>query len=179
MYVTFSFLPCFVLISAQLEHGIATGGDTGHAQPVWLPLSLGAAQFVRACEKPYPDPFISVWRCNHCAHHFEEQVQQENAMDHVKAVYVGFFLVYSFKVQIETWLYSHLIKIPVTGVDVVADPRKPIFKRREAFRLSLDPAYDCTCKHCSDATPIFKLWEKARLMKHLIKRWVHIYMIPL
>jgi len=169
----FIFFPTLSLISTQLEHGIENDGDAGHAQPVWLPLSLDAAQFVRACEKPYPDPSISVWRCNHCAHHFEKQVLRVHAMDHVKAVYVGFSL---FTRSTMTLGYtSHLIKIPAIGVDIVADPRKPILQRREAFRLSFDPAYDHICKHCSDTMPMLKkLWEKSILMKHLIKRWVHI-----
>ena len=58
------------------------------------------------------------------------------------------------------------------GVDVVADPRIPICRRREPFCLSLDPAYHHICKHCSDV-PIFELWEKSILMTHLIKRCVY------
>ena len=79
-----------------------------------------------------------------------------------------------FLIQNDTWFYSHLIKIPAIGVDVVVDPRTPVTKRRRVFRLSFDPAYDHICKHCSHNMPVFMLWEKTILMKHLIKRWVHI-----
>ena len=66
--------------------------NAGHPKPVWLPLSPAVARFVRAHEKPYPDPSHSVWRCNHCAHHFKKQISQAGAIDHVKIVCVSFLV---------------------------------------------------------------------------------------
>src|SRR5258708_26069994 len=79
----------------QLQHTLdhvsyASSADKGHGNPVWLPLSPAVARFVRGNEKSYPDPSNSVWRCNLCAHHFEHQVLQADAIDHVKKVYVSF-----------------------------------------------------------------------------------------
>jgi hypothetical protein len=114
VYVTFRFFPIASVISVQLEHTVDlfpyNGINAGHAKPVWLPLSPAAARFARAHEKPYPDPSISVWRCNHCAHHFEKQVLQADAIDHVKKVYVGF-------------LFSHRLVCPTStelGFEVTA-----------------------------------------------------------
>lgn len=63
--------------------------DADYANPVCLPLSPAMARFVRANEKPYPDASISVWRCNLCARHFEDQIELAGAIDHVRKVYVG------------------------------------------------------------------------------------------
>jgi hypothetical protein len=82
----------------QVEHAAhcPVGGSNNvlNANPVWLPLSPAAAQFVRAQEEPYHDPSSSVWRCNHCAHHFDKQTLQADAIDHVKVVYVFFVVRY-------------------------------------------------------------------------------------
>lgn len=69
-------------------------------------------------------------------------------------------------------LFSHCIKNPVIGVDIVADQRLKI-PRRRPFRLIRDPAIEHRCKRCPNL-PIYKLWEKDALMEHLIKKWVSI-----
>ena len=102
-------------------------------------------------------------------HHFEEQVPQVHAVHHVQEVYVVFFFFSPcFLTQNDTWLYSHCIKIPAIGVDVVVDPRTPVPKRRKVFRLSFEPVYDhIICKHCSHTMPVFMLWEKT--IFHILK----------
>jgi len=122
--------------------------DPMHATPAWLLLSPAATRFVREHEKPYPHPLHRIWRCNHCAQHFENQTTQADAIDHVQRV--------------------HCIRDPVIVMDFVADLRQRIRKRRP-FRLIRDPAFEHSCKRCPDLH-IYKLWEKEALMEHLIKK---------
>jgi hypothetical protein len=66
--------------------------ETTHARPAWLLLSPAATRFVREHEKPHPHPLHCIWRCNHCAHHFEQQTSQADVVAHVTNVYVDFFI---------------------------------------------------------------------------------------
>jgi len=169
------FIDISYLIFVQLEHTmrlvyLSTDHiEPMHAAPAWFLLSPAATRFVREHDNPYPHPLHHIWRCNHCAQHFENQLPQADVIDHVNRVYVDildYLLIDSLLKQ--TWLCSHCVRNPVVGADVAADLRKRIHKRRP-FRLFRDPAFEHRCKHCSDL-PIYKLWEKDALMKHLKKK---------
>lgn len=67
--------------------------DSTHETPAWHLLSPAGTRFVREHERPYPHHSHHIWRCNHCAHHFEDQTFQEDVVTHVKRVYVGFLFL--------------------------------------------------------------------------------------
>ncbi|KAF4614830.1 hypothetical protein D9613_002720 [Agrocybe pediades] len=113
--------------------------------PVWHLLTPEASRFVKEHESAYPRPRAQVWRCNKCAEHYSSSVQQNEAIAHVRQV--------------------HLIDSPIVGVDVVADMRHKI-GRRKPFRLRIEPGFEYRCKRCMDL-PIYKLWELQSLMLHL------------
>ncbi|KDR73534.1 hypothetical protein GALMADRAFT_142017 [Galerina marginata CBS 339.88] len=116
-----------------------------HTSPAWLLLTAEATKFVKEHEYPHPRPISEIWRCNKCAAHYDGPVTQEEAVQHAKKV--------------------HLIINPVIGVDVAYDRRFSI-RRRKAFRLGMDPAYEVRCKRCPDIS-IYKLWEMQDLTVHL------------
>lgn len=70
--------------------------DVMHVTPAWLLLSPAATRFVREHERPYPHRSHHIWRCNHCAQHFEKQGMQQEVLDHVKWVYVSISFIELF-----------------------------------------------------------------------------------
>ena len=79
--------------------------DVMHATPAWLLLSSAATRFVREHERPYPHRLHHIWRCNHCAQHFEKQEMQQDVVDHVKWVYVSISF-WSFRLKYSNQSYA-------------------------------------------------------------------------
>lgn len=70
----------------QIQHAVEMSHSHMHKNPAWYLLTPEATRFVREHESPYPHPRHQIWRCNHCAHHFQNQVHQKDAIVHAKRV---------------------------------------------------------------------------------------------